>query len=80
MQTVKIGFIGLGGRGSGLANLVATMPDVQIPAVCDVYQDRIDKKIANIEELAGYRPEGYTDYRQMLDRVRIHAAVEMRRA
>ncbi len=36
--------IGLGGRGSGLADLVASMDDVIIPAICDVCQDRIDKK------------------------------------
>ena len=51
MDSVKIGFIGLGGRGSGLADLVVKMDDVTIPAVSDVYQDRVDKKIERIEEL-----------------------------
>ena len=45
MEQIKLGFIGLGGRGSGLADLVAAMEDVHIAAVCDVYQDRIDRKI-----------------------------------
>ena len=53
MDRVNLGFVGLGGRGAGLADLVADMEDVHIPAVCDVYQDRVD---------------GYTDYRAMLAR------------
>jgi len=68
LDSVKIGIIGLGGRGSGLADLVADMEDVTIPAVCDVYQDRVERKIARIDALQKYRPEGYTDYREMLDR------------
>ncbi len=75
MDSVKIGFIGLGGRGSGLADLVVKMDDVTIPAVCDVYQDRVDKKIERIEELKGYRPDGYNDYRQMLDRGDLNGVV-----
>jgi predicted dehydrogenase len=68
LDSVRLGIIGLGGRGSGLADLVASMDDVKIPAVCDVHQDRIDKKIARIEEQQGYKPTGYTDYRQLLER------------
>ena len=75
MDSVKIGFIGLGGRGSGLADLVVKMDDVTIPAVSDVYQDRVDKKIERIEELKGYRPYGYNDYRQMLDRGDLNGVV-----
>ena len=68
MEQIKLGFVGLGGRGSGLANLVAAMEDVHIAAVCDVHQDRVDRKIEDLEERQGYRPEGYTDYRLLLAR------------
>lgn len=68
MDAVRLGVIGLGGRGSGLANLVAGMEDVEIPAVCDVYRDRVDQKAGRLEELTGKRPEGYTDYRALLGR------------
>ncbi|MFH1570435.1 MAG: Gfo/Idh/MocA family oxidoreductase [Gemmatimonadota bacterium] len=68
MEKVQIGFIGLGGRGAGLADLVAEMEDVRIPAVCDVYADRVERKVARLQELKGERPEGYTDYREMLAR------------
>ena len=68
MDSVKLGVIGLGGRGSGLADLVASMEDVTVAAVCDVYQDRVDGKIARLEEQRGYRATGYLDYKEMLQR------------
>jgi predicted dehydrogenase len=68
VDKVHIGFVGLGGRGSGLADLVAEMEDVRIPAVCDVYPDRVEQKVERLGQLVGYRPDGYTDYRGMLGR------------
>ena len=65
---VRLGFIGLGGRGRGLAGLVVNMEDVVIPALCDVHRDRVEAAVDQIEESSGHRPDGYTDYRQMLDR------------
>jgi hypothetical protein len=40
MQTVRIGFIGVGGRGSGLIREFMRCPGVQINAVCDMKPDR----------------------------------------
>ena len=53
MDRGNLGFVGLGGRGAGLADLVADMEDVHIPAVCDVYQDRVDRKIDRLQESQG---------------------------
>jgi predicted dehydrogenase len=75
LDSVRIGFIGLGGRGAGLADLVVAMKDVTIPAVCDVYQDRVDNKIARIDDQADYKPTGYTDYRQMLEKEALDGVV-----
>ena len=44
------------------------MEDVAIPALCDVHRDRVEAAVDQIEESSGHRPDGYTDYRQMLDR------------
>ncbi|MBT4099200.1 MAG: Gfo/Idh/MocA family oxidoreductase, partial [Gemmatimonadetes bacterium] len=68
MDQIKLGFIGLGGRGAGLAALVADMADVHIAAVCDVYQDRVDKTIERLAAKQAHPPEGYLDYRQLLAR------------
>ncbi len=68
MDRVNLAFAGLGGRGAGLVDLVAEMDDVHVPAVCDVYPDRVDDKVRRVESAFGYRPAAYTDYRQMLSR------------
>ena len=68
MDRVHLACIGLGGRGTGLANLVASMDDVYIAAVCDVYPDRVERAIDRIDEAQSYRPEGYTNYDDVLRR------------
>ena len=68
MNRVHIACIGLGGRGTGLANLVASMEDVCVAAICDVYSDRVEQAIDRIGETHNYRPEGYTDYSNVLSR------------
>ncbi|MDF2716082.1 MAG: Oxidoreductase family, NAD-binding Rossmann fold, partial [Paenibacillus sp.] len=48
MQTeskVKFGVIGLGARGRGLLHNLLVMDDVEIPAVCDPYEDRLQEAL-----------------------------------
>ena len=68
MDRVHLACIGLGGRGTGLANLVASMDDVHVAAVCDVYPDRVERAIDRIDEAQSYRPEGYANYDDVLRR------------
>ena len=50
-ETVKIGLIGLGGRGYGvLESELMRMTDITIPCVCDLYADRAQKAADLIEE------------------------------
>ena len=65
---IAIGYVGLGGRGCGELHTLLAMPELDFPAVCDVYPDRAAKG-ADIVELSGRpRPVVYTDYREMLKR------------
>ena len=75
MKRVRVGFIGLGGRGRGLAALVAGMEDVVVPALCDVHRDRVEQTVHQLEKASGHRPEGYTDYRQMLEQGNLDGVV-----
>ena len=38
---VRLGVIGLGERGRGLLKMILEMDDVAVPAVCDLYEDRL---------------------------------------
>lgn len=40
-RLLKVGVIGLGGRGRGQLRLICTMQDVEVLAVCDLHEDRM---------------------------------------
>lgn len=59
---MKIGFIGLGSRGSGLMQTVlSTLPWVDVTAVCDLYADRAEAAAQKAENMRGKKARPYTD-------------------
>ncbi|MCQ2396104.1 MAG: Gfo/Idh/MocA family oxidoreductase [Lentisphaeria bacterium] len=64
---LKIGFIGGGHRGPGLYELLLEMPDVEITAVCDLYEDRAKGLVELSKKAKKKAPKCYTDYLQLLD-------------
>ena len=64
---IKVGVIGVGGRGHGMIGTIDNMKDdVQIIGVCDVYQDRVENAQKRVEEETGFKPFGSTDYHDIL--------------
>jgi len=62
-KTIRLGLIGSGSRGCGLASLVKEMPGIELSACCDIIP-------ANLQEgmkIAGPRAKAYTDYRKLLE-------------
>jgi predicted dehydrogenase len=68
---IVLGFIGVGGMGTGLLNIFRKFPDVAVAAVCDVYEPHRLKA----RSIADERPEAYADFRAVLDRKDIDAVV-----
>ncbi len=71
-RIVRIGFIGVGGRGTSLLGSVATLKQITIPAVCDINKSAAQNAVG-IAKRAGLRePELYTDgethWQKMLER------------
>lgn len=58
-DVVRVGFIGLGGRGSGVIMDLANIPGVEIKAVCDVVGSRAQNAANRIEKLGQKRPQVY---------------------
>ena len=56
MKDIKIGFIGLGGRGYGLMTCDVLGQGEQITAVCDVYEDRAERGADAVEKAGQKRP------------------------
>src|SRR5581483_1962567 len=70
-DTIRLGFIGVAGRGYGHLDWFGKHPDVQIAAVCDVHQPHLERAIAKTEGKA----QGYHDYRKLLENKDIDAVV-----
>ena len=66
MKKISMAVIGLGCRGKGLHGTLLSMEDVEVVALCDEYQDRVDAAVNDNEIITGKRPFGTTDYRQVL--------------
>ena len=71
---VRLGFVGVGNRGSTLLLNVkdfAERLNVEIVAVCDIYEPHCEEAVA----LAGGDVRGYLDYQKMYDEVDMDAVV-----
>ncbi len=75
MEKIKVGFIGLGARGSGLIKTVLACEQADVVAVCDKEQDRIQLGIDTVKEIRGTTPDGYSDYMDILKRDDVQAVV-----
>ena len=67
MDKIKIGVIGLGGRGfSMLKHIILKMDNCEVVALCDVYEDRVASALQVINKNGG-DARGYTDWREALN-------------
>ena len=66
MKDVQIGFVGLGGRGSGLLKDVVLSQGEKVVAVCDSYDDRAENGAVLVVNAGQDRPKVYTDYHEMI--------------
>lgn len=75
-RLVKIGVVGLGGRGRGWVTTLTDMADVQVVGICDVMQDRLDMTLKEIREHGGtHEVFATTDYKELFQREEIEAIV-----
>ncbi|RKN85799.1 gfo/Idh/MocA family oxidoreductase [Paenibacillus ginsengarvi] len=74
-RTVKLGVIGLGGRGRGLLTLLLGMENVEVLAICDAFEERLEKGLSVVAENERPPATGYSDYRELLARSDIQGVV-----
>jgi predicted dehydrogenase len=60
---VRVGFIGLGNRGDQVLDAFLKHADVEVVALCDLYQPYLDFAAQKV----GGRPRQFKDYRKLLD-------------
>jgi predicted dehydrogenase len=59
-EKVRLGFIGMGGRGTWLMNLALKRNDVLINAVCDMKEEAVKNAQILVEEAGQPKPEAYS--------------------
>jgi len=72
-SAVRLGIIGTGGRGRFVGSLLAADPRARIVALCDLFDDQLERARAQIPQAAGARV--YKDYNQLLAQADVDAVV-----
>jgi predicted dehydrogenase len=70
---VRLAVIGNGGMGTRHIEALAENPQCDLVALCDVAKSRYNHAMDLAERVGGKRPEGYQDFRHVLDRQDIDA-------
>lgn len=68
-ETLNIGVIGTGDRGSGMIPNINNIPNFNVIACCDTLPFRLENGLKKVEG----KPKGYSDYRKLLDNKDIDA-------
>ena len=77
-NTVTIGYIGLGRRGTSvLRRCLSKMRDIRIKTVCDLSVERMERASEILRENAGYAPAMVLDYHEILSDPEIDAVFIM---
>jgi predicted dehydrogenase len=70
-KIIKVGLIGAGARGTGLATLLKDIKGIQLVACCDI----ISEHLTNGMQLASATAKLYTDFRKLLEDKNIDAVI-----
>jgi hypothetical protein len=57
---VRVGFIGVGGRGTSHVRELLRVPNVQVKAVCDIVPSKVERAQNLVEKAGQPRPESYS--------------------
>jgi len=60
LEVVRVGFIGLGMRGPGAVSRFTHIPGVEIKALCDLHEDRVEKSQQLLEKAGFPRATSYS--------------------
>ncbi|NLO02727.1 MAG: Gfo/Idh/MocA family oxidoreductase, partial [Bacteroidales bacterium] len=59
LDTVRIGNIGIGGRGAGALNRLLRIEGVEIKALCDLEEEKVNAALQKFESV-NYKPDKYS--------------------
>ena len=78
-KPVRLGFVGIGGRGTYHLDCALGMEGVEVPALCEIRADRLQNAKKMVEQSARPTPtlygRGETDFRRMCDSETLDAVI-----
>ncbi len=78
-KKLRLGFIGVGGRGTWLLGLALRRDDTEVKAVCDIKPDRVERAQQIVKEAHGNTPRGFSageeDFLNLVDRGDMDAVI-----
>jgi predicted dehydrogenase len=66
MEKIKVGIIGFGCRSYGMTSILLGFDDVEVVAICDKYEDRVENGLKLVKEKKGNDAFGTTNYMELL--------------
>lgn len=71
-KPVKLGFVGVGGRGFGMLKVALSTGMAEVTAICDIIPERVERAQRMVVEAGQEKPEGFSrgpeDYKRMADK------------
>ncbi len=78
-ETVRVGFVGTGNRGTALVRTLMHIDGVEIPAMCDINERNLARAQEVVVQAGKPKPEGYSrgpeDYKRMVERSDLDAVI-----
>ncbi len=72
---ISVCMVGVKGRGGGVLNTFASLPEVEVRYVCDLDEGVLASRLSQVEQKAGNKPQGIKDYRRVLEDKTLDAIV-----
>jgi predicted dehydrogenase len=74
-DTITLGVIGAGGRGTLVMTTFQKSPNVRVGAICDVYEPNLERGLSTAAKAQTSAPKAYRNYKQLLEDKSIDAVL-----
>ena len=79
VKPVRVGLVGVGNRGGSLLRTLLNLPGVEVPAICDINEEKLARAVSRVTEAGRAKPVGYSagveDFRKLVERDDLDAVI-----
>lgn len=74
---IRLGFVGVGSRGTGMLKMALAIEGVEVTAVCDIDEERVARAQRLVQQAGQPKPKGYSrgpeDYKRLAEQTNLDA-------